>query len=374
MRVAFFHGLESPAKSEKNTALDSIFDFVYAPPMPYTKGSLFDTVLAEVKKNKIDLLIGSSMGGYFAYCISTLTGIPTLLFNPAMQGRSFEPKTRMGSISSNHLVVFGKNDPVIDPIKTREYFNNEGVGTFTYNEENVEHRIPISVFKKWLTLASKITPTNESTMKLKYFEATNSINEEWATDAPGIGADYSFLPEEVVQTLIPNFLTARPPVGNLTVEDENELWTILSAQECLTEEDYQFIKAANDSPPAVFYQWLTLRGQRVSMSEIQDMWKDPSNIKTVDAIKKAYKRARPYEKFPEVHLAPGIKTDDYSFPSGHACGAYYIASKLSDKFPHLSDGLYHLASRIAKTRIQAGVHYPSDVEAGRRIGISLAGK
>ena len=209
--------------------------------------------------------------------------------------------------------------------------------------------------------------------------------EEWATDAPGSGADSSFMPntfgtstpqsplwEEVVQTLVPNFLTARPPVGNLTVEDENEIQTVLNVQEYLTEEDYQFIKAANDSPPSVFYQWLTLRGQRVSMSEIQSMWEAPSVIKIVASIKRAYKRARPYEKYSAVHLAPGVKTEDYSFPSGHACGAYYIASKLSDKFPHLSDGLYHLASRIAKTRIQAGVHYPSDIEAGRLIGISLA--
>ena len=83
MRVAFFHGLESPAISDKTVALEKLFDYVYDPAMDYKDSGLFNKVLAEVKKQKIDLLIGSSMGGWFAYCISTLTGIPTLLFNPA---------------------------------------------------------------------------------------------------------------------------------------------------------------------------------------------------------------------------------------------------------------------------------------------------
>jgi membrane-associated phospholipid phosphatase len=50
----------------------------------------------------------------------------------------------------------------------------------------------------------------------------------------------------------------------------------------------------------------------------------------------------------------------------------YIACKLAKKYPHLSDGLMSLANNIANTRVQAGVHYPSDVEAGKVIGRFLA--
>jgi hypothetical protein len=368
MRVAFFHGLESPAISEKNTALDSTFGFVYAPPMPYQNPGLFEKVLSEVKKNKIDLLIGSSMGGYFAYCISSLTGIPTLLFNPAMQGRSMNTKVRMGNKSANHIVVFGKNDMVINPNDTEAYFKKEGHGSFSFNRENIEHRIPINVFTKWIQNAK--SSISESSANSEFFEV-QPINEEWGTEAP-VRTDYSFLPEEVVQTLVPNFLTQRPPVGNLTVEDANEIDTVISAQKNLSDSDYRFIKMANDAPHEVFYQWLVLRGHKPSMQKLKGMWKNERCIEICAAIKEYAKRPRPYQSDERVQIAPGVETSDFSFPSGHSCGAYYIASKMSEQYPHLSDSLFNLAEKIAQSRIQAGVHYPSDIEAGKAIGIALA--
>jgi hypothetical protein len=365
MRVAFFHGLESAPHSEKNVALDSLFDFVYAPPMDYTDKGLFDRVLKEVQSNNVELLIGSSMGGWFAYCISTITGIPTLIFNPAVQGRSMEPKIKQGSKRVKHTVILGRKDDVIDPHKSIDWFDKNGIGTFVYNWESNAHRIPINVFTKWIT-------NMKPKMKIKYLHEMNSVKEEWATDAPGIGADYSFLPEEVVQTLVPNFLSKRPPVGNLTVEDAAEFILITAEQKCLTEDDYKFIKQSNDAPHEVFYQWLVLRGYRPSMAQLRGWWELKRNIDLVSKLKDTYKRERPYVKFPEIHLAPGVVVSDYSFPSGHACGAFFIASKLTELYPHLADQLFGLADRIANSRVQAGVHYPSDVQAGRAIGIALA--
>jgi hypothetical protein len=368
MRVAFFHGLESAPHSEKNVALDSTFDFVYAPPMDYTDAGLFDRVLKQVQNDEIDLLIGSSMGGYFAYCISTITGIPTLIFNPAVQGRSMEPKVKYGNKRAIHTVVLGRKDDVIDPNKSIEWFDKNGIGQFRYTWESNAHRIPINVFTKWIT-------NMKPKMKLKYLHEMSSVKEEWSTESPGTGGEMaSILPETVVQTLVPNFLTARPPVGNLTVEDAAEFILITAEQKCLTEEDYKFIKQSNDAPHEVFYQWLVLRGYRPSMAQLRGWWESEPNIKLISDLKNTYKRERPFVKFPEVHLAPGVSANDYSFPSGHACGSFYIATKLSEIYPHLADQLFGLADRIANTRVQAGVHYPSDVQAGRAIGIALAQK
>jgi len=363
MRVAFFHGLESAPISEKNVALESTFDYVIAPEMDYRDSGLFDRVLKEVQNGQIDLLIGSSMGGWFAYCISTITGIPTLLFNPAVHSRSIEPTVKMGTKRVKHMVVLGKKDDVITPNETRDWFSEEGIGTFDYHTESIGHRIPINVFTKWI---NNMKPK----MKIKYMHEMTT-NEEWSTEAP-VGVDWSFLPEEVVQTLVPNFLTARPPVGNLTVEDIKECNEIVAEQKCLTEADYAFIKQANDAPHEVFYQWLVLRGLRPSMSELRGWWENEKNIDVISKLKVALQRQRPYINFAEIHLAPGITTSDYSFPSGHSCGAFYIATKLSKKWPHLTDALFGVADRIARSRVQAGVHYPSDVQAGKAIGIALA--
>ena len=56
-----------------------------------------------------------------------------------------------------------------------------------------------------------------------------------------------------------------------------------------------------------------------------------------------------------------------SYPSGHTAQAFYIAHILSDMHPDLSDDLYQLAQMIADSRIDRGVHFPSDNEAGKML-------
>lgn len=56
-----------------------------------------------------------------------------------------------------------------------------------------------------------------------------------------------------------------------------------------------------------------------------------------------------------------------SYPSGHTAQAFYIAHILSDMYPDLSDDLYKLAQMIADSRIDRGVHFPSDNEAGKKL-------
>jgi len=531
MRVAFFHGLESSPKTDKNEFLEK-FDYVYDPPMDYHDNGLFEKTLAEVKKNKIDLLIGSSMGGWFAYCIGTLTGIPTLLFNPAVHSRSFDPTVRLGTKRAVNTIVFGRNDDDIVPKESNIYFLKHGIGTFYQNYENNGHRTPIDIFSKWVNYCeNKFLKKNEGVyrgipkgMRLNYMANTKnslnerkltdfkypwtiiasnhgnsrvqfsgssdhyivkfnalglkstlcffesdklkssgnglssmtevskvfstiqaiieeylnlhpsvtvyfvgadspgeeteegklnkrgrvyvelikdnikpgfhwkmakdgigllialeetplfeSINEEWATDAPGVGADYSFLPEEISNTLHHNFLGKMPPAGNLTIEDNHEIGLVKSEMKRATEEDKKFALAANDSPPELFYQWLTIRGEKPSMKELKDLWKHEGNIELVNNMKVAWQRLRPYMSHNIVPLS-GTTSNTYSFPSGHSCGAHYMACMLANKYPHLANSLTELADKIGNSRILSGVHYPSDVEEGKKIGIALAKK
>jgi hypothetical protein len=164
--AAFFHGLESPSYSEKNVELEKAFDEVYAPPMDYSDPRVFDQVLSEVKKRRPDVLIGSSMGGWFAYCISTLTGIPTLLFNPAVHSRSMEPRVKRGSQKAPHTVILGDSDSVIDPKKTVEWFSQQGVPIRT-KSVSIGHRVPLDVFSKWIRSPELIRKVSESDQCIK---------------------------------------------------------------------------------------------------------------------------------------------------------------------------------------------------------------
>ena len=149
LRIAFLHGLESPHISDKTEFLNKEFSFVYAPKMDYHDPILFEKTLKEIQENKIDLIIGSSMGGWFAHCLSTITNIPTLLFNPAFHSRSFDPVVNIGDHFPHQTIVLGINDEVIKEADTVDYLHNNNIGCLVFFE-NIGHRTPIGIFEKYV--------------------------------------------------------------------------------------------------------------------------------------------------------------------------------------------------------------------------------
>ncbi len=84
-------------------------------------------------------------------------------------------------------------------------------------------------------------------------------------------------------------------------------------------------------------------------------------------MKKWCKRDRPFRHFKwvEKRIDP---PDYYSFPSGHATGAFLTATLVSSLFPTLSAASFVWAGLVAFSRICKGVHFPADVIMGALIG------
>ena len=143
----YFHGLESSQGGIKVQFLDQEVDFLEAPAMDYTKEGIFEEWLDYVKNEEPDLLIGSSMGGYFAMALATHTGIPVLVFNPAIHSRSIEVKgLESGTEKLTGLVVLGKKDEVINPGPTISMLQGTQ-NTLDINiEKEMGHRVPLDVF------------------------------------------------------------------------------------------------------------------------------------------------------------------------------------------------------------------------------------
>ena len=149
MKIAYLHGLESniDPKDPKIIFLNQNFSEVYTPSISYKDPSTFNKLLTNIKKLQPTLIVGSSMGGYVSYLIGAKLSIPTLVFNPAMVGRSMDPVVdSSGLVGSKNTVYFGKSDKVIDGNAVRKYFNAEGVGSFDYNLYSGGHRVPSDVF------------------------------------------------------------------------------------------------------------------------------------------------------------------------------------------------------------------------------------
>jgi predicted esterase YcpF (UPF0227 family) len=89
MRICYFHGLESQPGGKKVEFLQTKATLVFAPAMEYDNPDYFQTLLEKAEQEKPDLVIGSSMGGYFANALASHTETAGLFFNPSDDFRPF---------------------------------------------------------------------------------------------------------------------------------------------------------------------------------------------------------------------------------------------------------------------------------------------
>jgi acid phosphatase (class A) len=91
----------------------------------------------------------------------------------------------------------------------------------------------------------------------------------------------------------------------------------------------------------------------------------------VRAVKEKYRRLRPYEIEPRLHPCIGDVKGDLSYPSGHATYGYLMGHLLSEVTPARRAALMRRAEEFANQRMICGVHFRSDLEAGRRGAVLL---
>lgn len=178
MKVVYLHGLESTSRpsNPKIKWLNSNFDEVYAPQIDYKKEKTFKELLSKIKSMNPDLIVGSSMGGYFSYIIGSTLKIKTCLFNPAVHSRSMEPEVDDSNKKGNQNNVYlGDKDRVIPGEGVKKYFASHGNGSFKYNTYKGGHRVPYNVFTASI---SEVAGIKESVHIMLYEEYTqNKLNQ-----------------------------------------------------------------------------------------------------------------------------------------------------------------------------------------------------
>jgi acid phosphatase (class A) len=91
------------------------------------------------------------------------------------------------------------------------------------------------------------------------------------------------------------------------------------------------------------------------------------DLQATRTAKTYFNRPRPFAADPEVK--PIVhEPANASYPSGHAAFAYVDAIILADMVPEKAAAIFDRAALFAHHRVVAGVHYPSDIEAGRIAG------
>jgi acid phosphatase (class A) len=159
------------------------------------------------------------------------------------------------------------------------------------------------------------------------------------------------------------------PPAPASPETRLELDELLAIQAARSEADVAAAQADRKTEIARFYGALgldpALPARLPKVEHLAERVEDDVRI-YVRAAKDHFRRLRPYEV--EPRLAPCIRNvqGDLSYPSGHAAFAWAMAGTLSDLVPERRAALEARAAQFARQRMVCGVHFASDLAAGKQ--------
>jgi acid phosphatase (class A) len=177
--------------------------------------------------------------------------------------------------------------------------------------------------------------------------------------------------------LTPDDITASiavltPPPADGSPEQKGEIDHLLEIQGKRTPADVERATKHADLSGFTFAEvlgtWFNKTDLPVTAALMTDVASETKAV--VSVAKKQFNRQRPFVT--DTRVQPAIPEKGFSYPSGHSTAGTVDAAVLAEMFPEHKDELTALGKQVGEDREVAGVHYPSDVEAGRKIGAEIA--
>jgi hypothetical protein len=155
MNILFLHGLESKLSPEKRVILEK-YGNVFAPDLDYKSNpNMIQHLFDKYQAQNINLIIGSSMGGFAGYYLANSLGVGALLYNPALPYRgTIEQIVPVNIVMNQSLfmrIVLGGQDTVIKPNDNLTFFGQNITAKTDYTiaiKKDLAHQIPVAVFEE----------------------------------------------------------------------------------------------------------------------------------------------------------------------------------------------------------------------------------
>jgi acid phosphatase (class A) len=165
-----------------------------------------------------------------------------------------------------------------------------------------------------------------------------------------------------------------PPPADDSPADRADLEVVLQVQADRTPAQVARARRVGPHTPflmgsAVMGAWFTAENLPRTAAIMQAVWKQTNEVSGV--LKKQWDRPRPPARDARVHPCVTVPADS-SYPSGHSTNATVWAAVFSAAFPEHAAEFTAQAHETMWARVLGGAHFPSDTQAGRILGATIA--
>ncbi|MFT3733114.1 MAG: phosphatase PAP2 family protein [Hyphomicrobium sp.] len=165
-----------------------------------------------------------------------------------------------------------------------------------------------------------------------------------------------------------------PPPCDSCEQTKSEIEELRTLQRDRTEAQVQHALADYTISVAQFIEGAGMKFDAAALGKCQAIF-DRLSARTKSAAehtKNAFCRMRPYN-LPDSGLKPlDAGKMSPSYPSGHTTYGTAVGAVLAQMIPEKRAEFYARAADYGHSRMIAGVHYRSDVEAGKLLGMAVA--
>lgn len=164
------------------------------------------------------------------------------------------------------------------------------------------------------------------------------------------------------------------PVANGSAEDKAQQALVLAVQRAATPE--RIALANSDAEETVYAMFSSVIGPQFNAANLPVLTAmfermGETEDAVVDPVKAYFGRTRPFLNNPEIKaLVKPSKSGSY--PSGHTSRSTMMAIVLSSMLPEQRAAIFDRANDYAQSRVIGGMHYPNDLDGGRRAGSAMA--
>ena len=202
----------------------------------------------------------------------------------------------------------------------------------------------------------------------KMFKTLILVTAILTTNAFAKGEKFSI--KVMTPTAVKDLLGEFPKSGSQA--EKEEVKKMIAIQDTRTSEECAYADSQNASKLAALFHDNNgpLSKDEASRMEVITFKLYAEAGLNILMAKKVYNRPRPYDSHQEVKPCIELETTA-SFPSGHSTIARFYANILSQYYPERKTAFFKRADEAALNRVIGGVHYPSDVAAGKVFGDAL---